>query len=94
MIGVISLEWLTPHHAILRHHPDGGGFGADFDLVCVLALDGARVTIKGLLCRGHYTTAMRRAIAIAIQALGMRFAEYERKNGRPRKFSLRVPVPA
>lgn len=87
MHSAISVEWLDGRKAILRHHPKGDD-GGEFDLVAVLIMSGTHAVIKGLLCRGRYTRAMRRAITEALKRCGATVASFERRNTHPRAFTL------
>lgn len=85
----VSLEWLNESMAILRHHPEGD-YGSPYDMVGVAVFAGETATIKGFLCRGPYTSDMRRQIAKAMRDNGARRVLFDRKNGAERTIS-RIP---
>jgi len=90
-----SIEWIvrTPRWlparwrmgiAILRLHPNGDGYGGEYDVVTVATFRGRCVMLRGLLSRRSFNFADRRLIAELLRSEGATRVEFERKRGTPR----------
>lgn len=76
----ISIEYIT---AILRHHPDGGGFGDPFDFSCTIQLHERQATIKA--ASGIFGKEIKREMEEALRSLGIESVRYTRRGNQKEK---------
>lgn len=73
----ISIEYIT---AILRHHPNGGGFGDPFDFSCVVQIHDKEATIKS--ANGAFSLAVRTEMEEALHSMGINTVRYIRRGNQ------------
>lgn len=73
----ISIEYIT---AILRHHPDGGGFGDPFDFSCVVQIHDKEATIKS--ANGVFSLTTRTEMEEALRSIGISRVRYVRRGNQ------------
>lgn len=75
--------------AVARFHPNGGGFGNEFDSVCTLVIEEEDCKIIGLLSKSNFKMSDMMSLAKALQSLGVKRAFLRRNITDPfREFHL------
>jgi hypothetical protein len=73
-----SIEFLCGHVALVRRHPDGGGFGAPYDWCCTVTADGE---IKGVVTMANFGMGHVRALFAFLREHGYGRVYWERRKG-------------
>lgn len=74
---------------VARFHPNGGGFGNEFDAVCTVMIEGTDCKIIGLLSKSTFRLAHMMSLSKALRSLGVERAFLRRNITEPfREFYL------
>lgn len=84
----ISLEPIVFEAYSVRFHPDGGGYGTDWDRSLVIEIDGELATAK-LLCK-KLLKSHARLLVEELRRLGVKYLEWERKGNTPRRILVEI----